>query len=110
MTATLNLTASVPSASPARRVPTAKATTRATLRGGWMSSVLASDLTRNLACGAAAMLITAVFSLTFVQTTQAVPGSRTAAPTSTHHFHLAKLSIHRGRAWFGQTEPAVLVD
>ncbi len=62
----------------------------------------ASNLYRDLTCAAAAALITLVFSLSFVQSTSVPPGmhagaSRTVAMRSDH-------------AWFGQPEPAVLVD
>ncbi|HEY6924736.1 MAG TPA: hypothetical protein VI653_14780 [Steroidobacteraceae bacterium] len=60
---------------------------------------------RALACGAAAVAITAVFSLSFVQSTAVVHNdSRATAAWS------AKLSTQRGHTWFGQPEPAVLVD
>jgi hypothetical protein len=58
---------------------------------------------RNLACGAAAALITLILGMTFVQSTALPPGSRAAAAGST----VAVTPMH---AWFGQPEPAVLVD
>jgi hypothetical protein len=104
MTATLNLTSAAP-------LTVVKSSSETATRAEGLSWVLASDLVKNLACGAAALAITAALSFAFVESSQTVPGSRTAAHSSTHaHFHLARLSIHRGHAWFGQTEPAVLVD
>ena len=58
---------------------------------------------RTLACGMGALAITAVLSWTFVQTTSAAPG---AAPTA----QMAKLTIQQRHVWFGQSQPAVLVD
>jgi hypothetical protein len=58
---------------------------------------------RTLACGLGALAITAVLSWTFVQSTSAVPG---AAPTA----QIAKLTIQQRHVWFGQSQPAVLVD
>ena len=58
-----------------------------------------------LACGAAAIAITTVSSLSFIQSTAVVHNaSYTPAPWT------AKLSVQPGHTWFGQPEPAVLVD
>ena len=106
MTATLNLTSAAP-------LTAVKSSSKTATRAGRLSGVLASDIVKNLACSAAALAITAGLSFVFVQTSQVVPGSPTTAHSSVHssaHFHLARLSIHRGHVWFGQTEPAVLVD
>jgi hypothetical protein len=59
---------------------------------------------RTLACGMGALTITAVLSWGFVQSTSAVPGG--AAPTA----RMAKLTIQQRHVWFGQSQPAVLVD
>ena len=59
---------------------------------------------RTLACGMGALAITAVLSWTFVQTTAVAPGA--AAPTA----QMAKLTIQQRHVWFGQSQPAVLVD
>ena len=59
---------------------------------------------RALACGMGALAITAVLSWSFVQTTSAVPGG--AVPT----VRMAKLTIQQRHVWFGQSQPAVLVD
>ena len=68
-----------------------------------MNAILNNGL-KTLACGAAAVAITVVMSVSFVQSTAVVhnPGS---APAS-----MAKLSVQPGHTWFGQPEPAVLVD
>ena len=62
----------------------------------------ASTLYRNLTCAAAAALITLVFGLSFVQSTSVAPGSR---PEARHVF-----ALESAPGWFGQPEPAVLVD
>ncbi|MBV8308384.1 MAG: hypothetical protein JO274_12975 [Gammaproteobacteria bacterium] len=53
-------------------------------------------------CAAAAALITLLLSATFVQSTSLPPGSYT--------WPVAFGQIQPERAWFGQPEPAVLVD
>jgi hypothetical protein len=59
-------------------------------------------LYRDLTCGAAAIVITLVLGLSFVNSTAGTPGMRAIAiPAVT-------LSIPNG--WFGQPQPAVLVD
>ena len=58
---------------------------------------------RTLACGMGALAITAVLSWTFVQSTSQAPG---AAPIA----RMAKLTIQQRHVWFGQSQPAVLVD
>ena len=57
-----------------------------------------------LACGMGALAITAVLSWTFVQSTSAAP----AGPVPT--VRMAKLTIQQRHVWFGQSQPAVLVD
>jgi hypothetical protein len=58
-----------------------------------------------LACGSAAAAITLVTSLTFVESTAQVHNtSYTPTPW------VAKLSVQPGHTWFGQPQPAVLVD
>ena len=57
---------------------------------------------REIACGAAAAAITAVLSVTFLQTTSVPPGTP-AWPT-------VFVQVQPEHAWFGQPEPAVLVD
>jgi hypothetical protein len=59
-------------------------------------------LYRDLTCAAAAAVITLVMGLSFVQST-AVPYGARAAATPT-------VSLQMDRAWFGQPQPAVLVD
>ena len=58
---------------------------------------------RTLACGMGALAITAVLSWTFVQSTSLAPGAAPAA-------RMAKLTIQQRHVWFGQSQPAVLVD
>ncbi len=58
---------------------------------------------RALACAMGALAITAVTSWSFVESTSAVPG---ASPVA----QVAKLTIQQRHVWFGQSQPAVLVD
>jgi hypothetical protein len=69
-------------------------------------NTLINNSLKALACGAAAVAITAVFSLSFVQSTAVV---RSDGSTATSAW-TAKLSTQPGHTWFGQPEPAVLVD
>lgn len=62
-----------------------------------------------LTCGAAAVAITVVCSLSFVQST-AVVHNDSYTPAAVTTPWTAKLSAQPGHAWFGQPEPAVLVD
>ena len=55
------------------------------------------------ACGLGALAITAVMSLGFVQSTATAPGLVPVA-------QMAKLTIQQRHVWFGQSQPAVLVD
>ncbi len=58
-----------------------------------------------LACGAAAVVITLLVSFSFVHSTAVVHNqSYSPAPW------MAKLSVEPSHAWFGQPQPAVLVD
>ncbi len=57
---------------------------------------------RELACGAAAALITFGLSATFVESTSSPPGLRSWPPVF--------VQVQPRHAWFGQPEPAVLVD
>ncbi len=59
-------------------------------------------LRREVACGAAAALITFVLSLAFVQSTSVAPG--------VHADGRHIVALQPQHAWFGQPEPAVLVD
>lgn len=58
-----------------------------------------------LACGTAAVAITLAMSLSFVQSTAVVHNTRITATPS-----MARLSVQPTHAWFGQPQPAVLVD
>jgi len=60
-----------------------------------------SDLYRVASCGAGAVLITLVLSAAFVQATSAAPGA---------HRHSGQVLAQSTHGWFGQPEPAVLVD
>jgi len=63
---------------------------------------LAATLYRDLTCAVAAVLITLALSMTFVQSTALAPGTRTAGGVF--------VPVEPLHAWFGQPEPAVLVD
>jgi hypothetical protein len=70
-----------------------------------MNAILNNGL-KALACGTAALAITVVMSASFVQSTAVVHnGAVTGTPA-----RLAKLSVQPGHTWFGQPQPAVLVD
>ena len=61
---------------------------------------------KSLACGVGALAITAVLSWTFVQSTASVAAPGAVAANT----HVAKLTIQSRHVWFGQSQPAVLVD
>jgi hypothetical protein len=63
-----------------------------------------NDSLKTLACGMGALAITAVMSWSFVQSTSTAPGAVT--PTA----QVVKLTIQQRHVWFGQSQPAVLVD
>ena len=60
---------------------------------------------KSLACGVGALAITAVLSWSFVTSTATV-----ATPTAVPSGHTAKLTVQQRHVWFGQSQPAVLVD
>jgi hypothetical protein len=70
-----------------------------------MNAILNNGL-KMVACGAAALVITLVFSLSFVKSTAVVHNEVNPPATP----WTAKLSLEPGHAWFGQPQPAVLVD
>jgi hypothetical protein len=57
---------------------------------------------RDITCAAAAALITILFSVAFVQSTSVPPGM--------HATGSIFVQLSPEHAWFGQPEPAVLVD
>jgi len=59
-----------------------------------------------LACGAAAVVITLALSFSFVHSTAVVHNQSYTPATA----WMAKLSVQPEHAWFGQPQPAVLVD
>jgi hypothetical protein len=65
-----------------------------------------SVVLRDLSCGAAAALITLILSASFVQSTSAPPGTRATTGSTAHLF----IALQPRHAWFGQPQPAVLVD
>ena len=70
-----------------------------------MNSLINNGL-KVLACGAAAVALTAVASFGFVHSTAVVRSDNYTTPAP----WTAKLSMASGHAYFGQPEPAVLVD
>jgi hypothetical protein len=68
-------------------------------------NTLANNGLKALACGTAAVAITLAMSLSFVQSTAVVHNTvATPAPW------MARVSMQPSHAWFGQPQPAVLVD
>ena len=59
-------------------------------------------LYRDTTCAAGALVITFVMGLSFVQSTAVAPGTR--APV------VRTVSLQMDPVWFGQPQPAVLVD
>jgi hypothetical protein len=57
---------------------------------------------REVTCGAAAALSTLLLSTTFVLSTALPPGA--------HRWPVVFVAVQPQHAWFGQPEPAVLVD
>ncbi|HEY6484190.1 MAG TPA: hypothetical protein VIY54_11765 [Steroidobacteraceae bacterium] len=66
----------------------------------------ATTLIRAFTCGAAALALTAIFSLSFVHSTAQAPWGITesSSPVMAHN------STHQRHVLFGQSLPAVLVD
>jgi hypothetical protein len=65
-------------------------------------NTLPATLSRDLTCGVAAVLITVALGMAFVQSTSMAPGTRSTAGVF--------VPVEPLHAWFGQPEPAVLVD
>ena len=65
-------------------------------------NVLTATL-RATACGLGALAITAVLGWSFVQSTSTAPGMVPVA-------QMTRLTIQQRHVWFGQSQPAVLVD
>ena len=65
-------------------------------------SPFVSTVYRDVTCAAGAVLITLLLSAAFVQSTSVAPGIR---PEARHAF-----ALRSAPGWFGQPEPAVLVD
>ena len=65
-------------------------------------TTLIDTVRRDVACAAAAAMITLVTSLAFVQSTSVAPGTH----AEVRHI----VALQPQHAWFGQPEPAVLVD
>jgi hypothetical protein len=61
---------------------------------------------KNLACGTAALVITVMMSASLMASTAVVHNGALTGST----LRLAKLSVQPGHTWFGQPQPAVLVD
>jgi hypothetical protein len=57
---------------------------------------------RDVTCAAAAAVITLTLSAAFVQSTSVAPGTHAPMPRM--------LALQTHHAWFGQPQPAVLVD
>jgi hypothetical protein len=59
-----------------------------------------------LACALGALAITTVMSWSLVESTMTPPGSTLTATAG----QMVKLTIQPRHVWFGQSQPAVLVD
>jgi hypothetical protein len=70
-----------------------------------MNSVINTGL-KALACGLGSLAITAVMSWSLVTSTASVPGGVSAESSA----QVAKITIQQRHVWFGQSQPAVLVD
>jgi hypothetical protein len=68
-------------------------------------NALVNNGLKALSCGAAAVAITLAMSLTFIQSTAVVHNTGYVATP-----WMAKFSMQPSHAWFGQPQPAVLVD
>ena len=68
-------------------------------------NTFASTLYRDVTCAAAAMLLTTLFSMAFVESTAVPPGTRAHASAVVAH-----AATTATPSWFGQPQPAVLVD
>jgi hypothetical protein len=68
-------------------------------------NTLVNNGLKAIACGTAAVAITLAMSLTFVQSTAVVHNTAVTAATP----WIARL-VQPRHAWFGQPQPAVLVD
>jgi hypothetical protein len=66
-----------------------------------MSSPVAT-LYRDLTCATASVVITLVVAAGFVQSTAVPPGARAGSESF--------VALHARDGWFGQPQPAVLVD
>jgi hypothetical protein len=80
-----------------------------------MNSGLTASLNAGLkavACGVGALAITAVMSWSLVTSTAQVAGPAGANPAlaSNEVTQMAKITIQPRHVWFGQAQPAVLVD
>jgi hypothetical protein len=64
---------------------------------------------KSLACGLGALAITAALSWSFVQSTSTVPAG-TVRSAQAQVAQMAKITIQQRHVWFGQSQPAVLVD
>jgi hypothetical protein len=65
---------------------------------------------KSVACGLGALAITTVMSWSLVQSTSVAPGDRVVATVPSPVAGMAKVTIQQRHVWFGQSQPAVLVD
>ena len=65
-------------------------------------NTFATTVYRDFACAVAAVLITLILSAAFLQSTSVPPGAHAASNVF--------VAMQPEHAWFGQPEPAVLVD
>jgi hypothetical protein len=74
-------------------------------KGRAIMNTLVNNALKAVACGTAAVAITLVMSLGFVQSTAVVHNTTLSATPWT-----AARLVQPSHAWFGQPQPAVLVD
>jgi hypothetical protein len=79
-----------------------------TPKGETIMNALNSTL-KTLACGMGALAITAVITWSLVASSATVRDDYAAAVAPTT-VRVAKLTIQQRHVWFGQSQPAVLVD
>jgi hypothetical protein len=68
-------------------------------------NTLVNNGLKALACGSAALAITLAMSLSFVESTAVVHNTPTTATA-----WMVRLAVQPAHSWFGQPQPAVLVD
>ncbi len=66
-------------------------------------NTIKNSIQKALICGMGALALTVVSSMTFVQSTSVAPGASFSV-------QMAQVKLQQRHVWFGQSQPAVLVD